>query len=79
MAMGAQHPTAVDCLLTLENRTVPDDVIGLHEHREVLKLQELVLQDKLLQREREIQAKDNENEEIRAKLEATVEAQAQMR
>lgn len=69
----------VDCLMSSDGPGIPDDVIGLHEHREALQLQELIFQDKLIQKEREIQAKENEARELRAKLEGTIEAQAQMR
>lgn len=63
----------------LSSRCVSDDLVSLSEHKEALKLQELLFQDRLLQKDREIQMKENENQEVKAKLEATVEAQAQMR
>ena len=55
------------------------DVLALNEHKEALKLQELIFQDRLLQREREIQAKENELQDVRTKLECVTEAQSQMR
>lgn len=61
------------------SRTITGDVLSLNEHKEALKLQELLFQDKLLQKEREILIRENENQEIKSKLEATAEAQAQMR
>ena len=48
-------------------------------HNEALKTQELIYQDRILQKEREIQMKEKEVQEVKAKLEATTEAQAQMR
>lgn len=63
----------------IAGRGLSDDVVSLIEHKEALKLQELLFQDRLLQKEREIQMKENEHHEIKAKLDATVEAQAQMR
>ena len=58
---------------------ISGDVVALNEHKEALKLQELLFQDRLLQKDREIQTKEKETAEVRAKLEATLEAQAQMR
>ena len=63
----------------LASRGVSDDLVSLGEHKEALKLQELLFQDRLLQKEREIQMKENEHQEVKAKLDAAVEAQAQMR
>ncbi|XP_046464598.1 transforming acidic coiled-coil-containing protein 1-like isoform X6 [Daphnia pulex] len=66
-----------ECLMSSHN--VAGDVLSLNEHKEALKLQELLFQDKLLQKEREILMKENENQDMKSKYEATVEAQAQMR
>ncbi len=63
----------------VQQRLVSGDVVVLSEHKEALKLQELLFQDRLLQKDREIQVKDKEMDEVRTKLEATLEAQAQMR
>lgn len=63
----------------MSSRNVTGDVLSLNEHKEALKLQELLFQDKLLQKEREILMKENDNQDLRSKLETTVEAQAQMR
>jgi hypothetical protein len=63
----------------MSSRNVIGDVMSMNEHKEALKLQELLFQDRLLQKEREIQAKEVENQEVKSKLEATAEAQAQMR
>lgn len=66
-----------ECLMS--SRNVAGDVLSLNEHKEALKLQELLFQDKLLQKEREILMKENEIQDVKIKFEATVEAQAQMR
>ena len=66
-----------ECLMSSKN--VTGDVLSLNEHKEALKLQELLFQDKLLQKEREILMKENEIHDFKSKLDATVEAQAQMR
>lgn len=66
-----------ECLMSSQN--VNGDVLSLNEHKEALKLQELLFQDKLLQKEREILMKENEIQDLKIKFEATVEAQAQMR
>jgi hypothetical protein len=63
----------------MSSHNVAGDVLSLNEHKEALKLQELLFQDKLLQKEREILMKENENQDMKSKYEATVEAQAQMR
>lgn len=55
------------------------DYVCLSVHNEALKTQELIYQDRILQKEREIQMKEKEVQEVKAKLEATTEAQAQMR
>ena len=55
------------------------NVMDMAEHKEALKLQELLFQDRLLQKEREIQSKENEHQQVKAKLESLTEAQAQMR
>ena len=55
------------------------NVLDMAEHKEALKLQELLFQDRLLQKEREIQSKENEHQQVKAKLESLTEAQAQMR
>ena len=72
-----QQQQSQDCLMS--SRNVIGDVMSMNEHKEALKLQELLFQDRLLQKEREIQAKEVENQEVKSKLEATAEAQAQMR
>lgn len=72
-----EKPAQQECLMS--SRNVTGDVLSLNEHKEALKLQELLFQDKLLQKEREILMRENENHDIKSKLEATVEAQAQMR
>ncbi|XP_032777179.2 titin isoform X4 [Daphnia magna] len=69
------HPQ--ECLMS--SRNVTGDVLSLNEHKEALKLQELLFQDKLLQKEREILMKENEIHDFKSKFEATIEAQAQMR
>ena len=66
-----------ECLMS--SRNVAGDVLSLNEHKEALKLQELLFQDKLLQKEREILMKENEIQDVKIKVEATVEAQAPMR
>lgn len=58
---------------------VSDDMISMNEHRELVKVQELLFQDKLLQKEREIQTKEKELAAFKGKLDATAEAQSQMR
>jgi len=58
---------------------VSDDMISMNEHRELVKVQELLFQDKLLQKEREIQTKEKELAVFKGKLDATAEAQSQMR
>lgn len=63
----------------MSSRNVTGDVLSLNEHKEALKLQELLFQDKLLQKEREILMKENEIHDFKSKFEATIEAQAQMR
>lgn len=74
---SVEKSNAQECLMS--SRNVTGDVISLNEHKEALKLQELLFQDKLLQKEREILMRENETHDIKSKFEATVEAQAQMR
>lgn len=74
---SAEKPPQQECLMSSKN--VTGDVLSLNEHKEALKLQELLFQDKLLQKEREILMKENEIHDYKSKLDATVEAQAQMR
>jgi len=74
-----QRPVADLEASGVQQRLVSGDVVVLSEHKEALKLQELLFQDRLLQKDREIQVKDKEMDEVRTKLEATLEAQAQMR
>lgn len=66
-----------ECLMS--SRNVTGDVLSVNEHKEALKLQELLFQDKLLQKEREILTREKESQELKSKLEATAEAQLQMR
>ena len=56
-----------------------DVLLAASRHREALKKQELLFEDRLLQKERDIQTKEREVAEVRAKLGAAVEAQSQMR
>ena len=55
----------------MSSRNVVGDVLSMNEHKEALKLQELLFQDRLLQKDREIKAKEMENQETKSKLEAT--------
>lgn len=43
---------------------LPADVVSLTEHKEALQLQELLFQDRLLQKEREIQARETSAAEV---------------
>lgn len=76
---GAQQPSNVDCVMSMKIPIVADDVIGIHAHREAIKRQELLFQDKLLQKDREIQLKQNESQQLKAKVEESAEAQARLK
>lgn len=86
-ASGASEPKperkhqepVVDGLMSSVIRVIADDVIGLHEHKEVLQRQELLFQDKFLQKEREILMREKQIRDLKAELDCALDAKTRIK